>query len=59
MDRALAVDALRALRVEARGYAVATQTIPAAVTPKNRLLIARAAASRPVFCIDRRARQNR
>lgn len=40
MDRALAVDAVRALRLEARGYAVTTQTIPAAVTPKNRLLIA-------------------
>jgi hypothetical protein len=41
MDRTLAVDAVRALRLEARGYAVSTQTIPAAVTPKNRLLIAR------------------
>ncbi|MBM3821254.1 MAG: methyltransferase domain-containing protein [Acidimicrobiia bacterium] len=41
MERTLAVDAVRALRLETRGYAVSTQTIPAAVTPKNRLLIAR------------------
>jgi hypothetical protein len=40
MDPALAIDTVRALRLEARGYAVSTQTIPAAVTPKNRLLIA-------------------
>ncbi len=39
MDLALAVDALRAVRLEARGYRVWTQTIPAAVTPKNRLLL--------------------
>jgi SAM-dependent methyltransferase len=41
MERTLAVDAMRALRLETRDYAVSTQTIPAAVTPKNRLLIAR------------------
>jgi hypothetical protein len=46
MDPALAIDAVRALRLEARGYAVATQTIPAAVTPKNRLLIARSGRAR-------------
>lgn len=39
MDLALAVDTLRAVRLEARGYSVWTQTIPAAVTPKNRLLL--------------------
>ena len=39
MDLALAVDALRAVRLEGRGYRVWTQTIPAAVTPKNRLLL--------------------
>ena len=39
MDLALAVDTLRAVRLEARGYRVWTQTIPAAVTPKNRLLL--------------------
>jgi hypothetical protein len=41
MDLALAVDSRRALRLEARGYRVWTQTIPAAVTPKNRLLVGR------------------
>lgn len=39
MDAALAIDAVRAVRLEARGYRVRTQTIPAEVTPKNRLLI--------------------
>ena len=39
MDRALAIDAMRAVRLEQRGYQVWTQTIPAAITPKNRLLI--------------------
>jgi hypothetical protein len=40
LDGPTAVDAVRALRVEARGYQVRTQTIPRAITPKNRLLIA-------------------
>jgi hypothetical protein len=40
VDRPLAVDILRAVRLEQRGYRVWTQTIPAAVTPKNRLLLA-------------------
>lgn len=39
MDLALAVDTLRAVRLEARGYRVWTQTIPEAITPKHRLLI--------------------
>lgn len=39
MDLSLAVDTVRALRLEARGYRVWTQTIPAAVTPKNRLVV--------------------
>ena len=39
MDPALAIDTLRAVRLEQRGYRVWTQTIPAAITPKNRLLI--------------------
>lgn len=39
MDRALAVDVRRALALEARGYLVRTLTIPAAITPKNRLLV--------------------
>jgi len=39
MDLALAVDTMRAMRLESRGYRVWTQTIPEAITPKNRLLI--------------------
>ncbi|MDO8835915.1 MAG: hypothetical protein Q7V01_09970 [Vicinamibacterales bacterium] len=39
MDAALAIDALRATRLEQRGYRVWTPTIPAAITPKNRLLL--------------------
>ena len=39
MDGALAVDVVRALRLEQRGYRVWTQTIPEDITPKNRLLI--------------------
>jgi hypothetical protein len=40
LDGATAIDAVRALRVEALGYQVRTQTIPRSITPKNRLLIA-------------------
>jgi hypothetical protein len=40
VDRPLAVDILRAVRLERQGYRVWTQTIPAAITPKNRLLLA-------------------
>lgn len=36
---ALALDVLRAQRLEAAGYAVAAQTIDPAITPKHRLLI--------------------
>jgi hypothetical protein len=36
----MAIDAVRAMRLEQRGYRVRTQTIPSAITPKNRLLIA-------------------
>jgi len=39
MDRSLAIDTMRAVRLEQHGYRVWTQTIPAAITPKNRLLI--------------------
>jgi SAM-dependent methyltransferase len=39
MDAALAIDATRASRLAHAGYRVRTQTIPAAVTPKNRLLL--------------------
>ena len=39
MDAALAIDARRAARLENAGYRVWTQTIPAAITAKNRLLL--------------------
>jgi Methyltransferase domain len=39
LDGPLAVDVMRAERLRRRGYRVWTQTIPAAVTPKNRLLL--------------------
>jgi len=39
VDRALAIDAMRAIRLEQQGYRVRTQVIPEAITPKNRLLI--------------------
>lgn len=39
MDLPLAVDAVRALRLEQQGYRVWTQHIQPAITPKNRLLI--------------------
>lgn len=38
-DGPMAVDLLRALRLERRGYRVWTQTIPSRITPKNRLLL--------------------
>jgi hypothetical protein len=39
VDASLAVDLMRAVRLEQRGYRVWTLTIPAAITPKNRLLL--------------------
>lgn len=40
VDAPLAIDMTRAARLRASGYAVYTQTIPAEITPKNRLLLA-------------------
>ena len=39
LDGPLAVDVVRAQRLRQRGYRVWTQTIPAGITPKNRLLL--------------------
>jgi hypothetical protein len=39
LDSALAIDVTRAARLERAGYVVYTQIIPAAITPKNRLLL--------------------
>ena len=41
VDAALAIDIGRAQRLERAGYDVWTQTIPATITPKNRLLLGR------------------
>lgn len=40
LDGPLAIDVMRAVRLEHQGYRVWTQNIPAEVTPKNRLLLA-------------------
>jgi hypothetical protein len=40
LDPAMAMDVTRAARLRARGYDVYTQTIPEAITSKNRLLLA-------------------
>jgi hypothetical protein len=39
VDGPVAIDIVRAIRLEQHGYRVWTQTIPADITPKNRLLI--------------------
>jgi hypothetical protein len=46
VDASLAIDLRRAATLEQRGYRVWTQTIPSAITPKNRLLLG-APFSRP------------
>jgi hypothetical protein len=35
----LAIDIRRAVRLQEHGYRIWTQTIPAMITPKNRLLL--------------------
>ena len=44
MAGATAIDVMRAVRLQQRGYRIWTQTIPAEITPKNRLLIGAPAA---------------
>jgi hypothetical protein len=39
VDKPLAIDIMRAMRLQQRGYRTWTQIIPAEITPKNRLLI--------------------
>ncbi len=39
LDAATAIDAMRAVTLERRGYRVWTQTIPESITPKNRVLL--------------------
>ncbi len=40
LDADLAIDTVRALRLRVQGYRIWTQTIPSAITAKNRLLLA-------------------
>lgn len=40
MDPALAIDAVRVVKLRALGYRVRTQKIPETITPKNRLILA-------------------
>ena len=44
LESPTAVDVVRAMRLEQQGYRVWTQTIPAAITPQNRLLLGQPAA---------------
>ncbi len=46
VDRAAAIDILRAIRLEQQGYRIWTQTIPADITRKNRLLLGEPDAGR-------------
>ena len=39
LDKSLAIDVVRAMRLRERGYRIWTQTIPGDITPKNRLLL--------------------
>lgn len=39
LDPSLAIDVMRAARLEGHGYRVWTQEVPATITPKNRLLL--------------------
>jgi hypothetical protein len=39
VDRAAAIDIMRAVRLSQCGYRIRSQTIPASITPKNRLLL--------------------
>lgn len=47
LDPALAIDVVRAARLAAEGYRVRTQTIPNAITAKNRLLLGEPRVSSP------------
>ena len=39
MDKTLAVDTIRAIKLRSKGYKIVTQKIPENITPKNRLLM--------------------
>ena len=46
LEGALAIDVMRAVALEQRGYRVWTQTIPSEITPKNRLILGERVANR-------------
>ena len=46
VDRALAIDIARAVRLQQQGYRIWTQAIPPDITPKNRLLLGAPAGSK-------------
>ena len=48
VDGPLAIDIVRATRLTSQGYRIWTQTIPAEITPKNRLLLGAPIASNPI-----------
>ena len=49
MDKTLAVDAMRAIRLKTEGYKILTRKIPETVTPKNRLLMGEYLKDESVF----------
>ena len=48
VDGALAIDLVRAMRLEQQGYRIWTQAIPEGITPKNRLLLGEPVALQPI-----------
>jgi len=49
MDKTLAVDTVRAVRLRSKGYQILTQKIPNDITPKNRLLMGEYLKSESTF----------
>jgi hypothetical protein len=49
MDKTLAVDTVRAVRLRSKGYHIVTQKIPNDITPKNRLLMGEYLKSESAF----------
>ncbi len=49
MDKTLAVDTVRAVRLRSKGYQIVTQKIPNDITPKNRLLMGEYLKSESAF----------
>jgi len=50
MDKTLAVDAMRAIRLKAEGYKILTRKIPETITPKNRLLMGEYLKDKSLHC---------